>query len=214
VAVRNGESTASGKMDGVPESVRDAMVEAAWLLIAERGLEGMSTREVLARTGAPRGSVYHYFPRGRTELIEQAIEHSRLWMDKQIAAIDARTRGDVVAGYLDIWRRILEATDFRAGCAVTGVITGAQNDDLLDRAARAYKAAGIAVAAQLRTVGVLDDDADRQAQLLVIAAEGAVLIARAQRSIDPLRLVAEQFGTGTRTANPADAPQRARESPG
>ena len=50
-------------MTGVPKSVREAMIEAAWLLIAERGLEGMSTREVLARTGAPRGSVYHHFPR-------------------------------------------------------------------------------------------------------------------------------------------------------
>jgi TetR/AcrR family transcriptional regulator, lmrAB and yxaGH operons repressor len=51
--------------------------ETAWLLIAERGLEGMSTREVLARTGAPRGSVYHYSPLGRIELIEQAVDHSR-----------------------------------------------------------------------------------------------------------------------------------------
>jgi AcrR family transcriptional regulator len=31
-------------MTGVPKSVREAMIEAAWLLIAERGLEGMSTR--------------------------------------------------------------------------------------------------------------------------------------------------------------------------
>jgi TetR/AcrR family transcriptional repressor of lmrAB and yxaGH operons len=73
-------------------SVREAMIEAAWLLIAERGLEGMSTREVLARTGAPRGSVYHYFPRGRAELIEHAIDHARRWMRDQIDAISAGAR--------------------------------------------------------------------------------------------------------------------------
>src|ERR1700676_3482193 len=84
-------------MTGVPKSVREAMIEAAWLLIAERGLEGMSTREVLARTGAPRGSVYHHFPRGRTELIELAIDHSRQWMQEQIGAIDAKDPDDVVA---------------------------------------------------------------------------------------------------------------------
>jgi AcrR family transcriptional regulator len=66
----------------------------------------MSTREVLARTGAPRGSVYHYFPRGWIELIEQAIDHSRAWMDEQTGAIHARTPTEVVTGYLDIWRRI------------------------------------------------------------------------------------------------------------
>jgi AcrR family transcriptional regulator len=81
----------------------------------------MSTREVLARTGAPRGSVYHYFPRGRTELIEHAIDHSQRWMHAQIDAIQPPTPVDVVAGYLDIWRRALERTDFHAGRAVVGV---------------------------------------------------------------------------------------------
>jgi AcrR family transcriptional regulator len=169
------------------------MVEAAWLLIAERGLEGMSTREVLARTGAPRGSVYHYFPRGRTELIEQAIDHSQAWMDEQIGAIQARTPAEVVTGYLDIWRRILEASGFRAGCAVTGVITGAHDQDLLDRAAAAFTAATDALAAQFRKVDVPEADAAHRAALLIIAAEGAVLIARAQRSTEPLVLVAGQF---------------------
>src|SRR5271163_4463577 len=101
-------------MTGVPKSVREAMIEAAWLLIAERGLEGMSTREVLARTGAPRGSVYHHFPRGRTELIEAAIERSVEWMTEQIEAITPKRPSDVIRGYLDIWRRILVATDFKA----------------------------------------------------------------------------------------------------
>src|SRR5208282_610219 len=105
-------------MTGVPKSVREAMIEAAWLLIAERGLEGMSTREVLARTGAPRGSVYHYFPRGRTQLVEQAIDRAQRWMSEQIAAIDAQTPAEVIRGYVDIWRRVLETTDYRAGCAV------------------------------------------------------------------------------------------------
>lgn len=191
--MRSAVGAASGKMKGVPESVREAMIEAAWLLIAERGLEGMSTREVLARTGAPRGSVYHYFPRGRIELIEHAIDHSRAWMDQQIGAIQAKTPADVVTGYLDIWRRILEATGFRAGCAVTGVITGAQDTCLLDRAAVAYSAATDALAAQFRKVGVPEADAALRAALLVIAAEGAVLIARARRSTEPLLLVAEQF---------------------
>jgi AcrR family transcriptional regulator len=182
-------------MNTVPESVRDAMIEAAWLLIAERGLEGMSTREVLARTGAPRGSVYHYFPRGRTELIEYAIEHSRVWMDEQIAAIQARTPAEVVSGYIDIWRRILEVTSFRAGCAVTGVITGAHDPDLLDRASAAFAAATDALAAQFQKAGVPETDAAQRAALLIIAAEGAVIIARAQRGIEPLLLVAGQFAT-------------------
>ena len=182
-------------MTGVPKSVREAMIEAAWLLIAERGIEGMSTREVLARTGAPRGSVYHHFPRGRTELIELAIDHSRQWMQEQIGAIDAKSPDDVVAGYLGIWRRVVEGTGFRAGCAVTGAVTGGYEPSILQRAKEAFDATSDALAALFRKAGVGPDEAARRATLLMYAAEGAVILARAQRSIEPLVFIAEQLST-------------------
>jgi TetR/AcrR family transcriptional regulator, lmrAB and yxaGH operons repressor len=180
----------------VPESVRDAMIEAAWLLIAERGLEGMATREVLARTGAPRGSVYHYFPRGRIELIELAIERSVRWLQGQIAAIVPEHPNDVVKGYLDIWRRILEATNFQAGCAVAGVVTGAHDPNMLDRGAAAFAATSDALANLFQQVGVPAGDAQQRSTLLVCAAQGAVLMARAQRTTEPLTQIANQLANG------------------
>lgn len=187
-------SAAAGEENGeVPENVRDAMIEAAWLLIAERGLEGMATREVLARTGAPRGSVYHHFPGGRTELIELAIERSVRWMQAQIAAIAPEHPDDVITGYLDIWRRILEATSYRAGCAVAGVVTGGHDANMLDRGAAAYAATTDALANLFEQAGVPAGDAQQQSTLLVCAAEGAVLLARAQRTTEPLTQIAEQL---------------------
>lgn len=181
----------------MPESVRDAMIEAAWLLIAERGLEGMATREVLARTGAPRGSVYHYFPRGRTELIELAIERSVGWMQGQIAAIAPEHPNDVVRGYLDIWRRILKATSFHAGCAIAGVVTGAQDSNMLDRGAAAFAATIDALAELFQQVGMPAGDARQESTLLVCAAQGAVLMARAQRTTEPLTQIAKQLTNGS-----------------
>jgi len=182
-------------MAGVAKSVREAMIEAAWLLIAERGLEGMATREVLARTGAPRGSVYHHFPGGRTELIEAAIDHSRQWMQDKIGAIEPKSPDDVVAGYLAVWRRVLEATDFRAGCAVTGVVTGGHEPAILDRARAAFDATSEALAALFQQVGLEPAEAGRRATLLMYATEGAVILARAHRSIEPLTFTAEQLST-------------------
>ncbi|MFH5878213.1 TetR/AcrR family transcriptional regulator [Arthrobacter sp. NA-172] len=175
------------------QNVRDAMIEAAWLLIAERGLEGMATREVLARTGAPRGSVYHHFPRGRTELIEAAIEHSIEWMSDQIALISPKGPADVVRGYFDIWRRILEATDFKAGCAVAGVVIGGNDANMLDRGAVAFAASIDALVGLFARVGVPVAEARQRSTLLVAAAEGAVLLARAQRSTGPLIRIADQL---------------------
>ena len=185
-------------MTSVPESVRDAMIEAAWLLIAERGLEGMSTREVLARTGAPRGSVYHYFPRGRTELIELAIDHSRRWMQDQIDAIQAQTPADVVAGYLDIWRRVVESTDFHAGCAVVR----SRHRSARRRPARPAEPPHSTTPAthsppSFRQAGSAATDAAERATLLICAAEGAVTPSpRTTHRIEPLALIAEQLRGG------------------
>ncbi len=169
------------------------MVDAAWMLIAERGLEGMSTREVLARTGAPRGSVYHHFPRGRLELVEEAIERARQWMRKQVAAIAPTDAADVVDGYLDIWRRVLTGTDFRAGCSAAGLVTGAQDADLLDRGAAAFADATDGLTELFTSVGLPLDEAARNATLLTCAAQGAVLMARAQRTTEALDVVGERL---------------------
>lgn len=181
----------------MPKSVREAMIEEAWLLIAERGLEGMATREVLARTGAPRGSVYHHFPGGRTELVEAAIDHSRGWMLAQIAAIEPRRPDDVVAGYMAIWRRVVENTDFRAGCAVTGAVTGAQDESVLARVNAAFDATAEALTALFVGTGVGPEEAASRATLLMYAAEGAVILARARRSVEPLEFTVRQLSTGS-----------------
>src|SRR5260370_40016797 len=47
---------------------RQRMVLAAAALLSERGLAGASFSEVIERSGAPRGSVYHHFPEGKGRL--------------------------------------------------------------------------------------------------------------------------------------------------
>ena len=54
--------------------VRQKMVEGASRVLARRGLHATSFSEVLAVTGASRGSIYHHFPGGKAELIEAVLE--------------------------------------------------------------------------------------------------------------------------------------------
>ena len=116
-------------------------------------------------------------------------------MQEQIAAIDAKDPDDVVVGYLGIWRRVVEGTDFRAGCAVTGAVTGGHEPSILERANEAFGATSDALAALFRKAGLEPGEAARRAMLLMYAAEGAVILARAQRSIEPLVFTAEQLST-------------------
>ena len=90
---------------------------------------------------------------------------------------------------------MVEGTDFRAGCAVTGAVTGGYEPSVLERAKGAFDATSDALTALFRKAGLGPDEAARRATLLMYAAEGAVILARAQRSIEPLAFTAEQLST-------------------
>jgi AcrR family transcriptional regulator len=47
------------------------MISSAAALIGAHGLSGTSFSDVLADSGAPRGSIYYHFPGGKKQLAEQ-----------------------------------------------------------------------------------------------------------------------------------------------
>jgi TetR/AcrR family transcriptional repressor of lmrAB and yxaGH operons len=171
--------------------VRSRMVEAAVSLLATRGLEGTSFADVLAVTGGPRGSVYHHFPQGKAELVHAALD---LASARGLAALEA-SRGQppvaVVAGYLDLWRGLLDRSQLTAGCAVLAVTVAASDAELLSHAGAIFRT-WTAHLAELLTVGGLEAArANQLATLLVTTVEGAVAVSRAEGSREPFDSVAE-----------------------
>ena len=55
-------------------TTRDRMLFTAAQVLREKGAAGVTIDEVLARSGAPRGSVYHHFPGGRSQLLTEALQ--------------------------------------------------------------------------------------------------------------------------------------------
>jgi AcrR family transcriptional regulator len=51
------------------------MIDAAESLLRERGLAGAGIQQIVARSRAPIGSVYHHFPEGKTELVSLALRN-------------------------------------------------------------------------------------------------------------------------------------------
>src|SRR5262249_1087553 len=53
---------------------RDRMLDAAETLMREGGFAGAGIKQIAARGRAPIGSLYHHFPRGKTQLAAEALE--------------------------------------------------------------------------------------------------------------------------------------------
>src|SRR5918911_1682965 len=71
----------TGVMTPKMHSPRDSTVRSAALLFRERGVAGTGLRDVVEHAGAPRGSLQHYFPGGKRELLAEAMA----WMAERAA---------------------------------------------------------------------------------------------------------------------------------
>lgn len=186
------------------QGVKERMIDGAVLLLAKQGLQATSFSEVLALTGAPRGSVYHHFPDGKDQLIASAID---LAGDRAIAVLDQLEGEDaatIARRFLGIWRIILERSTFSAGCAVLAVTVATDSPELLDHAATIFRAWRVRLAELLASGGLKTTDAARFAAVLVAASEGAVVLSRAEQSMEPFDLVSEQLLDQLDRMQPAD----------
>jgi TetR/AcrR family transcriptional repressor of lmrAB and yxaGH operons len=177
----------------VPSDARQKMIESAVTLLALHGLEGTAFRDVLERSGAPRGSIYHHFPHGKDQLVEAAIE---LAGERALSVLD-RLHGSppkvVTEAFFDLWRAVLVRSNIRAGCAVLAVTVATDSPDLLDQAASIFRAWRGLLADLFVEGGMSGDAAARLAATLVAASEGAVVVSRAERSLEPFELVAAEL---------------------
>jgi len=173
--------------------IRARMIAGAARLLAEHGPPGASFGDVLAATGASRGSTYHHFPGGRTEMYSAALD---LAADRALAAMEG-TRGEparvVVERFIQLWRSLLTATDLRLGCAVLAVTVAEQDDGLVDRAGSIFRAWREHLSSLLTDGGCPAAQAPAVAALTIAAVEGAVAVARAERDLTAFDLVARQL---------------------
>ncbi len=170
---------------------RERMIVSAALLIRERGAQSTAIADVLAHSGAPRGSAYHHFPGGRTELLCEAIDFASDHVARRIAK--AGTPLEALDVLIDGFRTQLTETDFRAGCPVVAVAVEADNPPVIERAAAAFTRWLGQLQEQLQAAGASAEQAADLAMLATTAIEGAVLVARTTRSTAPLDLVHRQL---------------------
>lgn len=194
-------------MSAPRSDTRERMLNSAAALMRERGASGTSIDEVLSHSGAPRGSIYHHFPRGRTQILEEAVDRAGASIGTIIAEADSAhaTPLQTIDAFLAAWRANLEASDFRAGCPVLAVAieSGPDSANLTDAAARAFASWRDALTGLLRRNEISPVQARRLATLIVASVEGAVALCRVERDLQPLDDVGRELRALLRAATPS-----------
>lgn len=169
------------------------MIDSAIVLLARDGYQATSFSGVLAASGAPRGSIYHHFPEGKDELVAAAIRTQAERVFDGLGRLSGQPPEIIAASFLDGWRRMLVATDFAVGCSLTAVTVSAGPGALREQTGEVFRDWRGLLARLLTDAGVPVDPAGAFGAQLLAAAEGAVVIARAEHSLEAFELVAARL---------------------
>jgi AcrR family transcriptional regulator len=177
---------------------RERMVRSAMALICEQGVSNTGLRQVVDHAGAPRGSLQHYFPRGKEQLVQEALA-----LAGRAASRSTRSpRGeeparpsDVLLSMVTAWRAWLRESDYALGCPVVATVADASSSNARMHAAaeQAFAVWQESVEAALRETGVPARRAPGLASVTISALEGAIIMSRSRRSLQPLEAVLHEL---------------------
>jgi len=176
-------------MNSSAAAPRDRFITATLTLLREGGLSAAGLNEVVALAQAPKGSLYHYFPAGKNQMVGAAIEVYREAVARQITQAlegSATLRYRVTRVFKNIERSMIE-TQFSQSCAVGAVVLDLKkgDDELRNVCLSALTYWSDIAGSQLIELPYKQRAA--AGRVLVNLLEGAQLAARAAASSRPLR---------------------------
>jgi len=177
-------------MAKAPDS-KDKTLTAAARLMRRQGFHGTALQDILVAGGAPRGSLYFHFPGGKEQIGSAALTLSAEAVRAGIA--EAAATAETAEIFLERIARAmadeLERSDFSEGCpiATTALETAAQSEVLGAATRTAFQKWELEIKRGLFRFGLTSGDADLAATLVLSQLEGALLLARTYRSLEPLR---------------------------
>ncbi|MEU0169972.1 TetR/AcrR family transcriptional regulator [Streptomyces iakyrus] len=179
---------------------RERMIFSAAQLIRRDGVVSTGMRDVALDAAAPRGSLQHYFPGGKAELVDEAVgwagDYAAGRVARFLAALPEPTPSGLFASMVRQWTDEYEAEGFAGGCPVAAALVDcAESVPSTRKAASAAFATWTgAVAQALTEMGVRRERAGALATLMISSLEGAILLARAERDVRALTTVARELG--------------------
>ena len=168
-----------------PDKLIDTMIDA----LQRKGLHGVGLNELLAAADAPKGSLYHHFPNGKTELAVAAIERVGQRAEQAFAALFQRQSDplDALTTWLQSALGQLQESAFERGCplATVALESAPQDHEIRAALANAFAAIRQALQQQLQRHGYAQPEG--LAALFVALYEGGLLQARVAGSSEPLK---------------------------
>lgn len=173
---------------------KENLVRAAMRLFRRQGYASSGLQQILAESGAPKGSLYHYFPAGKEALGEAAVDMAADLIHEMLSDLAARHSDPkaFVRAYARTMAGWMEESKFQSGCpiATTLLETAPQSPAITQAGLRAIDGWIDVIAAVFEAAGTSRRQARTRAEGVIAAMEGALILARVRQSKRPILDVA------------------------
>ncbi|GAB3563889.1 TetR/AcrR family transcriptional regulator [Amycolatopsis endophytica] len=176
-------------------NTKERILAASAELFRRNGYTGTGLKQIVSEASAPFGSLYHFFPGGKEQLAEEVIRTSGMEYAKLFDLLIAPAP-DLVTGLEQAFAAAavtLRETDYADACPIATVaLEVASTNDTLRRATADVFGAWISTGTAAFTRFGLTEDASRRLTIAVITSlEGAFVLSRSLRDVEPLAVAGE-----------------------
>lgn len=172
------------------------MVQTAATLFQRQGYAATGWRQVIAESETPWGSQSHHFPDGKQELAIEAIAHSGGAYETLVrqAFADAHP-AEAIQLWVGLASHVLEASAWTDGCPIATVALelAHESEDVGKACKSVFLSWRLAMAEGIEAAGAEATRASELATIILASIEGALVLARAERSSQPLRIVGDDL---------------------
>lgn len=176
---------------------RDPIINTAMRLFRRQGYASTGLNEIVAESGAPKGSLYHYFPDGKASIAVAAVERAGERAAQTLTELSERTpdTGALIVEHAKLLAGWMAKSNFRDGSPIATVLLELcpQNREVSTAGKKAYAAQIGVLTKKLQADGFSISRADRLAVLALASFQGALIQARIERSRAPLMQMAEEL---------------------
>ncbi|HEX7666206.1 MAG TPA: TetR/AcrR family transcriptional regulator [Polyangiaceae bacterium] len=164
-------------------------METTAKLVRTRGFAATSMGDIVTESGAPKGSLYFHFPEGKDQLVAEALQHAGTATCSLMQAALANTKGPRhgLETIMTLLAADLEGSEFTAGCPIGNVAAEAPDAEKTRAVVGdVFVAWEDVVKASLEKAGLKRKRAGELATFVLAVVEGALVLAKAKRSLLPL----------------------------
>ena len=179
------------------KDTRDRFIKTTSLLMETQGYHATGLNQITKESGAPKGSLYYYFPEGKEELASVAIQRTgenfaRLIIENLQEDIPLQ---DSIREFVLGVAKGVEESNFSSGGPLTAVAmeTASTNERLNLACKDAFLQIQSAFETKLTAGNIPTERAKDLSVFITSAIEGGIILSRTYHSSAPLRSVAENL---------------------